>query len=60
MRSAASALALALCIVLVYFLMVALYNSYKSPFIIMFSVPVAVVGALGLAGAHAQSLNRSR
>jgi multidrug efflux pump subunit AcrB len=26
---------------------VALYNSYRSPFIIMFSVPVAAVGALG-------------
>jgi multidrug efflux pump subunit AcrB len=32
---------------LVFLLMVALYNSYRSPFIIMFSVPVAAVGALG-------------
>jgi multidrug efflux pump len=32
---------------LVFLLMVALYNSYRSPFIIMFSVPVAAVGAVG-------------
>ncbi len=36
-----------LSLVLVFFLMVALYNSYSSPFIIMFSVPVAAVGAVG-------------
>ncbi|MBV8150396.1 MAG: efflux RND transporter permease subunit, partial [Candidatus Eremiobacteraeota bacterium] len=48
---------LALSIVLVYLLMVALYDSYRTPFVIMFSVPVAVVGALGsLALAH-QTLN---
>jgi HAE1 family hydrophobic/amphiphilic exporter-1 len=33
-------------VILVFLLMVALYNSYSSPFIIMFSVPVAAVGAL--------------
>jgi HAE1 family hydrophobic/amphiphilic exporter-1 len=33
--------------ILVFLLMVALYNSYESPFIIMFSVPVAAVGAVG-------------
>ena len=33
-------------ILLVYLLMVALYNSYLSPFIIIFSVPVAAVGAI--------------
>jgi hydrophobic/amphiphilic exporter-1 (mainly G- bacteria), HAE1 family len=38
---------LILSIVLVFLLMVALYNSYSSPFIILFSVPVAAVGALG-------------
>jgi HAE1 family hydrophobic/amphiphilic exporter-1 len=38
---------LILSIVLVFLLMVALYNSYRTPFIIMFSVPVAAVGALG-------------
>jgi len=38
---------LILSIMLVFLLMVALYNSYRSPFIIMFSVPVAAVGAVG-------------
>jgi len=33
-------------VVLVYLLMVALYNSYLSPFIIIFSVPVAAIGAV--------------
>jgi HAE1 family hydrophobic/amphiphilic exporter-1 len=36
-----------LSVILVFLLMVALYNSYRSPFIILFSVPVAAVGALG-------------
>ena len=34
-------------VILIFLLMVALYNSYSSPFIIMFSVPVAAVGAIG-------------
>jgi HAE1 family hydrophobic/amphiphilic exporter-1 len=38
---------LVLSIVLVFLLMVALYNSYRSPLIILFTVPVAAVGALG-------------
>ncbi len=38
---------LVLSIVLVFLLMVALYNSYRSPLIILFAVPVAAVGALG-------------
>jgi HAE1 family hydrophobic/amphiphilic exporter-1 len=37
---------LILSVILVFLLMVALYNSYRSPFIILFSVPVAAVGAL--------------
>ncbi len=37
---------LILSVVLVFLLMVALYNSYISPFIIMFSVPVAAVGGI--------------
>ncbi|MFZ1124704.1 MAG: efflux RND transporter permease subunit [Candidatus Baltobacteraceae bacterium] len=36
-----------LSIVLVFLLMVALYNSYLSPLIILFSVPVAAAGAIG-------------
>jgi HAE1 family hydrophobic/amphiphilic exporter-1 len=41
------AFALGLALVLVFLLMVALFNSYRSPAIILFSIPVAVVGALG-------------
>jgi hydrophobic/amphiphilic exporter-1 (mainly G- bacteria), HAE1 family len=40
-------LSMIISIVLVYLLMVALYNSYVSPFIIIFSVPVAAIGAIG-------------
>jgi HAE1 family hydrophobic/amphiphilic exporter-1 len=36
-----------LSVVLVFLLMVALYNSYLTPFIIIFSVPVAAIGAIG-------------
>lgn len=38
---------LVLSIVLVFLLMVALYNSLVSPFVILFAVPVATVGAFG-------------
>ena len=48
---------LALSILLVYLLMVALYDSYRTPFVIMFSVPVAVVGALGALALTHQTLN---
>jgi HAE1 family hydrophobic/amphiphilic exporter-1 len=48
---------LALAIVLVYLLMVALYDSYRLPFIIMFAVPVASVGALGGLALTGLSLN---
>jgi HAE1 family hydrophobic/amphiphilic exporter-1 len=37
--------------------MVALYNSYRSPFIILFSVPVAAVGALGALALTRETLN---
>jgi HAE1 family hydrophobic/amphiphilic exporter-1 len=50
-------IALSLSVVLVYLLMVALYNSYRTPFIIMFAVPVAVVGALGSLALTHQTLN---
>jgi hydrophobic/amphiphilic exporter-1 (mainly G- bacteria), HAE1 family len=33
-------------IVFVYLVMVALYNSYLHPFVVLFSIPVAVIGAL--------------
>lgn len=47
-QSAFSALliAVATAITLVYLVMVALYDSYISPFVVMFSVPVALVGSL--------------
>jgi len=38
--------ALLAAILLVYFVMVALYNSYMYPFVVLFSLPVAVIGAL--------------
>jgi HAE1 family hydrophobic/amphiphilic exporter-1 len=50
-------IALALSTILVYLLMVALYNSYRTPFIIMFAVPVAVVGALGSLAITHETLN---
>ncbi|MBV8245739.1 MAG: efflux RND transporter permease subunit [Candidatus Eremiobacteraeota bacterium] len=36
-----------LSVLLVFLLMVALYNSYREPFINLFAVPVAAVGAIG-------------
>jgi HAE1 family hydrophobic/amphiphilic exporter-1 len=38
--------ALFAAILLVYFVMVALYNSYLYPFVVLFSLPVAMIGAL--------------
>ena len=49
--------ALALSFLMVYLLMVALYNGYMTPLIIMFSVPVASVGALGALAITRQTLN---
>ncbi|HLY01753.1 MAG TPA: efflux RND transporter permease subunit [Candidatus Cybelea sp.] len=49
--------ALVLSFMLVYLLMVALYDSYRLPFIIMFSVPVAAVGALTSLAITHQALN---
>ncbi len=48
---------LILSVVLVFLLMVALYDSYRSPFIILFSVPVAAVGALGALALTRETLN---
>jgi HAE1 family hydrophobic/amphiphilic exporter-1 len=42
---------------LVYLLMVALYNAYRAPLVIMFAVPVAAVGALGGLAITGQTLN---
>ncbi len=49
--------ALGLSVILVYLLMVALYNGYITPLIIMFSVPVASVGAFGALALTHQTLN---
>jgi HAE1 family hydrophobic/amphiphilic exporter-1 len=46
-----------LSLIFVFLLMVALYNSYSTPFIIMFSVPVAAVGAVGSLIITHQTLN---
>jgi HAE1 family hydrophobic/amphiphilic exporter-1 len=48
---------LILSVILVFLLMVALYNSYRAPFIILFSVPVAAVGAIGALLLTHQTLN---
>jgi HAE1 family hydrophobic/amphiphilic exporter-1 len=50
-------ISLALSVLLVYLLMVALYNGYRTPFVVMFSVPVAVVGALGALAITHETLN---
>jgi HAE1 family hydrophobic/amphiphilic exporter-1 len=48
---------LILSVVLVFLLMVALYNSYRSPLIILFSVPLAAFGALGALAITNETLN---
>jgi HAE1 family hydrophobic/amphiphilic exporter-1 len=42
---------------LVYLLMVALYNGYRVPLVIMFAVPVAAIGAFGALAITGQTLN---
>jgi HAE1 family hydrophobic/amphiphilic exporter-1 len=49
--------ALLLSFGLVYLLMIALYNAYRVPLVILFSVPVAAVGAFGSLAITHQSLN---
>lgn len=39
-------IALIMAIVLVYLIMVALYQSYSDPLVVMFSIPLSIVGAL--------------
>ena len=51
------AFALTLAFTLTYLLMLALFNSYRAPAIILFAVPVAVVGALGSLALTRQTLN---
>lgn len=49
--------ALIASIIFVYLIMVALYNSYIYPFVVLFSIPVALVGALLALALNMQSLN---
>lgn len=49
--------ALIASIIFVYLIMVALYNSYIYPFVVLFSIPVAMVGALLALALTMQSLN---
>lgn len=39
-------IALMISVLLVYFIMVALYDSFVYPFVVMFSIPLSVIGAL--------------
>jgi HAE1 family hydrophobic/amphiphilic exporter-1 len=50
-------ISLILSFTLVYLLMVALYDAYRAPLVIMFSVPVAAIGAFGALAITGQSLN---
>lgn len=50
-------LALIASIIFVYLIMVALYDSYIYPFVVLFSIPVAMVGALLALALTMQSLN---
>ncbi len=50
-------LALAAAILFVYMIMVALYDSYIYPFVVLFSIPVAVIGAFLALALTAKSLN---
>jgi HAE1 family hydrophobic/amphiphilic exporter-1 len=49
--------ALLLSFGLVYLLMIALYNAYRVPLVILFSVPLAAVGAFGSLAITHQTLN---
>ena len=40
-------LALIASIIFVYLIMVALYDSFIYPFVVLFSIPLALIGALG-------------
>jgi hydrophobic/amphiphilic exporter-1 (mainly G- bacteria), HAE1 family len=50
-------LALLAAILFVYMIMVALYDSYVYPFIVLFSIPVAMIGALVALGLTMKALN---
>ena len=48
--------AIAAALIFVYLVMVALYNSYLYPFVVLFSIPVAIIGALFALAISGESL----
>ena len=50
-------IALIMSIVLVYLIMVALYNNYVHPFVVLFSIPLSIIGALLALALTNNSLN---
>jgi len=50
-------MAICLAILFVYMIMVSLFESYLSPFIIMFSIPVALVGGLTMLAITGENIN---
>jgi HAE1 family hydrophobic/amphiphilic exporter-1 len=48
--------AIIFALILVYLVMVALYNSYLYPFVVIFSIPVAIIGALFALALSGESL----
>lgn len=50
-------IALLASIILVYFVMVALYNDFATPFIVLFSIPLSFIGALLFLALTNQTLN---
>lgn len=50
-------IALVISIVLVYFIMVALYNSFTYPLVVLFSIPLSIIGALLALALTNNSLN---
>ncbi len=50
-------IAFAISIILVYLILVALYDSYYYPFVVLFSIPLAIIGALLALALAKQSLS---
>jgi HAE1 family hydrophobic/amphiphilic exporter-1 len=50
-------ISLVLSFTLVFLLMIALYDAYRAPLVIMFAIPVAAIGAFGALAVTGQSLN---
>jgi HAE1 family hydrophobic/amphiphilic exporter-1 len=49
--------AIVLSLLLVYLIMVLLYNSYAYPFVVLFSIPLAIIGAFPAMALTMESLN---